>query len=151
MRKKAGWASIDSSQQDIAERRTTSLSTPVQQPLMPIRAPRMHRSSRLVTVTPGRADWIATMTLWKLSQERSIAPTLTGSFQGRCPRALELSGEGLRRHIFTGPPIVAMSKYAVRMEAASLRPDHLPTLLAVKNSKLSLLVKHHILVIDEVS
>ena len=35
------------------------------------------------------------------------------------------------------------------MEVASSRPDHLPTLSAAKTSKLSLLVKHHILVIIE--
>ena len=35
------------------------------------------------------------------------------------------------------------------MEVASSRPDYLPTLSADKTSKLSLLVKHHILAIDE--
>ena len=38
-----------------------------------------------------------------------------------------------------------------RMEVASSRPDHLPTLSVAKTSKLSLLVKHHILAIDEAS
>ena len=37
------------------------------------------------------------------------------------------------------------------MEVASSRPDYLPTLSAAKTSKLSLLVKHHILEIDEAS
>ena len=37
------------------------------------------------------------------------------------------------------------------MEVASSRPDYLPTLSAAKVSKLSLLVKHHILAIDEAS
>ena len=39
----------------------------------------------------------------------------------------------------------------VRMEVASSRPDYLPILSAAKTSKLSLLVKHHILAIDEAS
>ena len=39
----------------------------------------------------------------------------------------------------------------IRMEVASSRPDQLPTLSAAKTSKLSLLVKHHILAIDEAS
>ena len=39
----------------------------------------------------------------------------------------------------------------IRKDVASLRPDHLPTLSAAKTSKLSLLVKHHILAIDEAS
>ena len=39
----------------------------------------------------------------------------------------------------------------IRMEVASLRPDYLPTLSAAKTSKLSLLVKHHVLAIDEAS
>ena len=38
-----------------------------------------------------------------------------------------------------------------RMEVASTRQDYLPTLSAAKTSKLSLLVKHHILAIDEAS
>ena len=38
-----------------------------------------------------------------------------------------------------------------RMEVASSRPDHLSTLSATKTSKLSLLVKHHILAMDEAS
>ena len=37
----------------------------------------------------------------------------------------------------------------IRMEVASSRSDYLPTLPAAKTSKLSLLVKHHILAIDE--
>ena len=37
------------------------------------------------------------------------------------------------------------------MEVASSRPDYLPTLSAAKTSILSLLVKHHILAIDEAS
>ena len=37
------------------------------------------------------------------------------------------------------------------MEVDSSRPDYLPTLSAAKTSKLSLLVKHHILAIDEAS
>ena len=39
----------------------------------------------------------------------------------------------------------------IRMSVASSRPDHLPTLSVAKTSKLSLLVKHHILAIDEAS
>ena len=39
----------------------------------------------------------------------------------------------------------------IRMEVAFSRPDHLPTLSAAKTSKLSRLVKHHILAIDEAS
>ena len=39
----------------------------------------------------------------------------------------------------------------IRMVVASLRPDHQPTLSAAKASRLSLLVKHHILAIDEAS
>ena len=39
----------------------------------------------------------------------------------------------------------------IRMEVASSRPDCLPTLSAANTSKLSLLVKHHILAIDEAS
>ena len=39
----------------------------------------------------------------------------------------------------------------IRTEVASSRPDYLPTLSAAKTSKLSLLVKHHILAIDEAS
>ena len=39
----------------------------------------------------------------------------------------------------------------VRMEVASSRPDHLPTLSVDKASKLSLLAKLHILAIDEAS
>ena len=38
---------------------------------------------------------------------------------------------------------------SIRMEVASSRSDYLPTLSAAKTSKLSLLVKHHILAIDE--
>ena len=37
------------------------------------------------------------------------------------------------------------------MKVASSRPDHLSTLSLAKTSKLSLLVKHHILLIDEAS
>ena len=36
-------------------------------------------------------------------------------------------------------------------EVASSRPDHLPTLLVAKSSKLSLLAKHNIMAIDEAS
>ena len=39
----------------------------------------------------------------------------------------------------------------IRMEVASSRPDYLPTLSSAKTSKLSLLVKHHIMAIDEAS
>ena len=39
----------------------------------------------------------------------------------------------------------------IRMEVASSWPDYLPTMSAAKTSKLSLLVKHHILAIDEAS
>ena len=39
----------------------------------------------------------------------------------------------------------------IRMEVASSRPDYLPTLSTAKTSKLYLLVKHHILAIDEAS
>ena len=39
----------------------------------------------------------------------------------------------------------------IRMEVASSWPDYLPTLSAAKTSKLSLLVKHHVLAIDEAS
>ena len=39
----------------------------------------------------------------------------------------------------------------IRMEVDSARLDYLPSLLAAKTSKLSLLIKHHILTIDEVS
>ena len=39
----------------------------------------------------------------------------------------------------------------IRMEVASSRPDYLPTLSAAKTFKLSLLVKHHIMAIDEAS
>ena len=39
----------------------------------------------------------------------------------------------------------------IRMEDASSRPDYLPTLSAAKTAKHSLLVKHHILAIDEAS
>ena len=39
----------------------------------------------------------------------------------------------------------------IRIEVACSRPDHLPTLSVAKTSKLSLLVKHHILAIDEAS
>ena len=41
------------------------------------------------------------------------------------------------------------STVMVRMEVAYSRPDYLPTMSAAKSSKLSLLVKHHILAIDE--
>ena len=44
-------------------------------------------------------------------------------------------------------PIATM----IPMEVASSRPDSLSTLSAAKTSKLSLLVKHHILAIDEAS
>ena len=37
------------------------------------------------------------------------------------------------------------------MEVASSWPDYLPTLSAAKTSNISLLVKHHIFAIDEVS
>ena len=40
---------------------------------------------------------------------------------------------------------------SIRMEVASSRPDYLPTLSVAKTSKLSLLVKHHILAIEEAS
>ena len=39
----------------------------------------------------------------------------------------------------------------IRMEVASSRPDHLPTLSVAKTSKPSLLVKHHVLAIEETS
>ena len=39
----------------------------------------------------------------------------------------------------------------IRMDVASSRPDYLPRLSSAKTSKLSLLVKHHILAIDEAS
>ena len=39
----------------------------------------------------------------------------------------------------------------IRMEVASSRPDYLPALAATKASKLYLLIKHHILAIDEAS
>ena len=38
-----------------------------------------------------------------------------------------------------------------RMEVASYWPDYLPTLSVAKTSKFSLLVKHHILAIDDAS
>ena len=40
---------------------------------------------------------------------------------------------------------------SIRMEVASSRPDYLPTLSAAKTYKLSLLVCHHILGVDEAS
>ena len=39
----------------------------------------------------------------------------------------------------------------IRMEVSSSRPDYLPTLSAGKTFNLSLLVKHHMLAIDEAS
>ena len=39
----------------------------------------------------------------------------------------------------------------IRMEVATSRPDYMTTLSAAKTSKLSLLVEHHILAIDEAS
>ena len=39
----------------------------------------------------------------------------------------------------------------IRLKVAYSRPDYLPTFSAAKASKLSLLVKHHILAIDEAS
>ena len=53
-----------------------------------------------------------------------------------------VNGHGRRRRPLGG---------TIRMEVASSRPDYLPTLSAAKTSKLSLLVKHHILAIDEAS
>ena len=49
--------------------------------------------------------------------------------------------------VVSGDHLLAM----IRMEVASSRPDYQPTLSAAKTSKLFLLVKHHILTIDEVS
>ena len=46
-------------------------------------------------------------------------------------------------------PSVETIQMEIRMEVSSSRPDHLPTLLAAKTSKLSLILKHHILAIDE--
>ena len=54
----------------------------------------------------------------------------------------------------TNHTVIAYSrdqKRYIRMEVASSRLDHLPTQSAAKTSKLSLLVKHHILAIDEAS
>ena len=79
-RKKAGWASIDTSRLGIAERRSTTLGTTVRQPLTSVGAPRLPRSSRALTVTPGRADSFANMTRLRLA-------TLT-----------TLSGDGLHKH-----------------------------------------------------
>ena len=56
-------ADVDSSRLDIAERRSTALSTPVRFPLMSIGAMVMLRSARSVTVTHGRAKSIVKMTL----------------------------------------------------------------------------------------
>ena len=50
---------------------------------------------------------------------------------------------------YTHAPTV--TKSSVRMEVASSRPDHLPTLSIAIASKLSLLVKHNILAMDEAS
>ena len=63
MKKKVGWASIDSSRLDIAERRVIALGIPVRHPLMSIGAQRRHWFSHSVTVTPGRVDLIASMKL----------------------------------------------------------------------------------------
>ena len=54
----------------------------------------------------------------------------------------------LRMDIFTSKTHLVL---AIRMEVASLRPDHLPPLSAATTSTLSLLVKHHILAIGEAS
>ena len=50
MRKKAWWAPIDSRWPDIADRHFATLGTPVQQPLMLIKALRMLRYSHSITV-----------------------------------------------------------------------------------------------------
>ena len=49
------------------------------------------------------------------------------------------------------PPRSMTLAFLKRMEVASSWPDYLPTLSAAKASKPSLIVKHHILAIDEVS
>ena len=55
------------------------------------------------------------------------------------------------RRIYIGLSSRALIPAEIRMEVASSRPDYLPTLSAAKTSKLYLLVKHHILAIDEAS
>ena len=58
-------------------------------------------------------------------------------------------------HISTGNKAYVQEiddeKKMIRLEVASSRSDYLPTLSAAKTSKLSLLIKHHILAIDEAS
>ena len=48
-------------------------------------------------------------------------------------------------------PVFLSTSSDVQQEVSSSRPDHQTTLSAAKTSKLSLLVKHHILAIDEAS
>ena len=63
----------------------------------------------------------------------------------------ELSERTTLRSTGRPSPRVSMRTLQIRMEVASWRPDHLPTLSAAKTSKLSLIVRHHILAIDEAS
>ena len=49
------------------------------------------------------------------------------------------------------PMLMTITSDPIRIEVAPSRPDYLPTLSAAKTSKLSLLVKHHVLAIDETS
>ena len=64
------------------------------------------------------------------------------------------SETGVQQNNPLGPVLFALTVDEVArigMEVAFSPSDYLPTLSAAKTSKLSLLVKHHILAIDEAS
>ena len=71
-------------------------------------------------------------------------PSFSGWFAGPCQSTVS----AVKLNFSTN---VCHYQQSIRIEVASSRPDHLPTLSVAKASKLSLLVKHHILAIDEAS
>ena len=66
-------------------------------------------------------------------------------------KVLPVHIDGVKNEFNNHRHISLLPQFSLRMEVASSRSDHLPTLSVAKTPKLSLLVKHHILAIDEAS
>ena len=76
---------------------------------------------------------------------------LDGKLTCQCLRNAFSTETGKYGRPFWVPSHLQTRVVQIRMKVASLRSDYLPTLSAAITSKLSLLVKHHILAIDEAS
>ena len=92
------------------------------------------RSSRSVTVTPGKADSIANKTLWKLSQETFETSYLVGFTSRLMSESIGINRRRSSKTLSTGPSIVASSKYQMLMGDL--------TLLAISSLLLARLINH---------